>query len=248
MNHRHPPGEPLGTDLRRFRRMVDDLLEISAATRTPTLHLRAPRPRRGRARHRPTPRHPAGRARRHRSTVGPRRPPPAGTRGDEPAGQRHRHGRRLVRRGIGAHDGRARIEIDDAGPGVPARARVHIFERFARGSPADRDTTDGGVGLGLAFVDHHVRQHGGHVWGRGTDRGAPVSSSDYRRSPNGPPERRDHGRRAPAHRGVRGQQRANPPPPRQHHRPTTARDTERGHPTTAQHHAADHIRIHIELT
>jgi signal transduction histidine kinase len=74
------------------------------------------------------------------------------------------HGRGLVRLGIGRRDGMARLEVDDNGPGVPRAEREHVFERFARGSPADRDSTDHGVGLGLALVDQHVRRHGGQAW------------------------------------------------------------------------------------
>ena len=47
---------------------------------------------------------------------------------------------------------------------MPAGAREHIFERFGRGSPADRDATDGGVGLGLALVAQHVGRHDGRAW------------------------------------------------------------------------------------
>ena len=75
-----------------------------------------------------------------------------------------RHGKGLVRLGVLRHEGRARIEVDDAGPGVPADAREHVFERFARGSPADREATDSGAGLGLALVSQHVRRHEGHTW------------------------------------------------------------------------------------
>jgi signal transduction histidine kinase len=75
-----------------------------------------------------------------------------------------RHGKGLVRLGVVRRDGRARVEVDDAGPGVPAEAREHVFERFARGSPADRDATDSGAGLGLALVSQHVRRHDGRTW------------------------------------------------------------------------------------
>lgn len=42
-----------------------------------------------------------------------------------------RHGKGLMRIGILRHDGQARIEVDDAGPGVPETAREHVFERFS---------------------------------------------------------------------------------------------------------------------
>lgn len=74
------------------------------------------------------------------------------------------HGGGVVRLAVRAEEGHARIEVDDAGPGVPERDRARIFERFARGSPAARDARDVGVGLGLALVAEHVRRHDGRVW------------------------------------------------------------------------------------
>jgi two-component system, OmpR family, sensor histidine kinase MtrB len=52
-----------------------------------------------------------------------------------------------------------RIQVDDAGPGVPPNRRTRIFERFVRDGTGDHD----GVGLGLAIVVRHVRWHGGTV-------------------------------------------------------------------------------------
>lgn len=74
------------------------------------------------------------------------------------------HGKGLVRLGVLSADGKARIEVDDAGAGVPEADCEHVFERFARGSPADRGTNDRGVGLGLALVAQHVRDHDGRAW------------------------------------------------------------------------------------
>ncbi|MBB2987640.1 sensor histidine kinase [Terracoccus luteus] len=53
----------------------------------------------------------------------------------------------------------ARIEVDDAGPGVPEGQRGRVFDRFARLSPSSPN----GVGLGLAIVQRHVLAHGGTV-------------------------------------------------------------------------------------
>lgn len=69
------------------------------------------------------------------------------------------HGQGLVGVGVLRRDHTACIEVEDAGPGVPADERQHIFERFARGTP----TAGGppGIGLGLAFVaELAVLQHG----------------------------------------------------------------------------------------
>ena len=157
--------ELLDTDLRRFRRMVDDLLEISRddpddrstfelvdlaelvlATITPHGPLRADAVD---VAARPCV---LGDRRRLERVVA------------NLVDNAERHGQGLVRLGVDRRDGRARLEVDDAGPGVPAEAREDVFERFARGSPADRDATDSGVGLGLALVSQHVRRHGGHAW------------------------------------------------------------------------------------
>ncbi|MFV2092499.1 MAG: sensor histidine kinase, partial [Hyphomicrobiales bacterium] len=49
------------------------------------------------------------------------------------------------------------IEISDTGPGVPERARAHLFEAFKGSSRA------GGVGLGLAIAAELTRAHGGEI-------------------------------------------------------------------------------------
>ncbi|MFI7673634.1 ATP-binding protein [Actinophytocola sp. NPDC049390] len=164
-----PPGsrqavELLDTDLRRFRRMVDDLLEISRDDQDRStfelvdlVELVAA-------------------VTAHHGPLAPgvldvsARP---WITGDRRRLERvvvnlldnaTRHGKGLVRLGILSRDGRARIEVDDAGPGVPEAEREHVFERFSRGSPAARDTSDSGVGLGLALVAQHVRGHDGRAW------------------------------------------------------------------------------------
>ncbi len=55
------------------------------------------------------------------------------------------------------------IAVEDAGPGVPAQERQLIFGRFARGSEGGRRGAGTGTGLGLALVAEHVRIHGGRV-------------------------------------------------------------------------------------
>jgi two-component system, OmpR family, sensor histidine kinase MtrB len=74
------------------------------------------------------------------------------------------HGRGLVRIAVCHADRVVRLEVDDAGPGVPAADRERIFERFARVSDRDRRVEDTGSGLGLALVAQHVRLHSGRVW------------------------------------------------------------------------------------
>ena len=77
-----------------------------------------------------------------------------------------RHGGGAVRVGVRRAGTTVRLEVDDQGPGVPAEDRPRVFERFARGAAAGRRSGGGGdgVGLGLALVDEHVRLHHGRVW------------------------------------------------------------------------------------
>ena len=49
------------------------------------------------------------------------------------------------------------IEVADTGPGVPERARAHLFEAFQ--SVARK----GGTGLGLAIAAELVQAHGGQI-------------------------------------------------------------------------------------
>jgi heavy metal sensor kinase len=55
---------------------------------------------------------------------------------------------------------RIRMELFDNGPGIPAEAIPHLFERFYRVDGA-RSTRGSGSGLGLAIVNWIVQQHDG---------------------------------------------------------------------------------------
>ena len=60
--------------------------------------------------------------------------------------------------------GEAVLEVADRGPGVPAEAAAHVFERFYRADPSRaRDGTGGagGAGLGLSIVRAIAEAHGG---------------------------------------------------------------------------------------
>ena len=57
-----------------------------------------------------------------------------------------------------------RVAVEDHGPGVPELARRHLFERFYRGRASGRRGSSEGTGLGLSLVAEHVRLHGGSVW------------------------------------------------------------------------------------
>ena len=49
------------------------------------------------------------------------------------------------------------IRVGDTGPGLPARAREHLFEAFQGGA------RKGGTGLGLAIAAELIRGHGGRL-------------------------------------------------------------------------------------
>jgi signal transduction histidine kinase len=58
-------------------------------------------------------------------------------------------------------NGRLRIEVCDAGPGVPAELHERMFERFTRAATASGTP---GTGLGLFIVRRLVELQGGRVW------------------------------------------------------------------------------------
>jgi signal transduction histidine kinase len=58
-----------------------------------------------------------------------------------------------------------RFVVEDDGPGIPAAERERIFQRFARATVAAGSRGSGdGTGLGLALVTEHVKLHNGKVW------------------------------------------------------------------------------------
>ena len=67
-------------------------------------------------------------------------------------------GERLLRLRAGpAGHGRIAVEVDDAGPGIPAQHIDAVFEPFWT-------TRKGGLGLGLAICRSIVESHGGRLW------------------------------------------------------------------------------------
>ena len=59
--------------------------------------------------------------------------------------------------GAGETDAEWWIRIGDTGPGLPKKARDHLFEPFSGGS------RKGGTGLGLAIAADLLRNHGGRL-------------------------------------------------------------------------------------
>lgn len=64
---------------------------------------------------------------------------------------------------LDAQDDHLGINVDDAGPGIPAEEHDAIFERFFRGRAAHDRGMSRGTGLGLALVRDHVRAIGGSI-------------------------------------------------------------------------------------
>jgi len=58
-------------------------------------------------------------------------------------------------------DAEVLVRVTDAGPGIPAHEREHVFEPFVRGNAANGDQ---GSGLGLAIARGFVGLNGGRLW------------------------------------------------------------------------------------
>lgn len=64
---------------------------------------------------------------------------------------------------VSSDDTTVRIAVEDDGPGIPIEERERIFDRFSRGSSGRRRGLGEGTGLGLAIVAEHTRILGGKV-------------------------------------------------------------------------------------
>jgi two-component system, OmpR family, sensor histidine kinase MtrB len=73
-----------------------------------------------------------------------------------------RHGSGLTKVHVDRSDAEVIVFVDDAGKGIPLQERERVFERFATG-PAGRGSSSG-TGLGLALVAETATVHGGAVW------------------------------------------------------------------------------------
>jgi signal transduction histidine kinase len=77
-------------------------------------------------------------------------------------GIKHTPSEGRLRIGVRAAPGRARIEVQDEGDGVPPESRHRIFEKF--GTLASRkDESYHSAGLGLAFCKLAIEAHGGAI-------------------------------------------------------------------------------------
>lgn len=73
-----------------------------------------------------------------------------------------RHAKSTVILSAAVEDDQVVVSVVDDGPGIPARDRDRVFERFTRLDDG-RARDVGGAGLGLAIVRQLVRRHGGAV-------------------------------------------------------------------------------------
>lgn len=68
-----------------------------------------------------------------------------------------------IRVGATREHGRARLWVDDAGPGIPRSDRERVWERFWR-LERDRGSAIAGSGIGLAVVRELASLHQGRTW------------------------------------------------------------------------------------
>ncbi|GAA1516427.1 HAMP domain-containing sensor histidine kinase [Kribbella lupini] len=153
----------ISADLDRFRRLLDDLLELARSDAGLDLGSEATVP--------------LGELLRY--VVGEVGADPAlvkGAEGIEVRGDKARLGRlfRNLLENASRHGGGATavlvsrsgddvlVEVDDAGSGIPPEERERVFERFATGP--NRRGSSSGTGLGLALVAETAAAHGGAVW------------------------------------------------------------------------------------
>jgi two-component system sensor histidine kinase QseC len=64
---------------------------------------------------------------------------------------------------LAAEDEKARLVVEDSGPGIPEDQRASIFERFYRIGHDRHPSGEPGCGLGLAIVQRLVELHRGHI-------------------------------------------------------------------------------------
>jgi len=70
--------------------------------------------------------------------------------------------RSLVRLSARRQGSKARISVQDQGPGVPREFRARIFEKFAQADSSDT-RKKGGTGLGLSISKAIIEKHGGSI-------------------------------------------------------------------------------------
>lgn len=68
----------------------------------------------------------------------------------------------IVRIGVQANEGAARVWVEDEGPGIPREDRERVWHRFWR-LERDRGSATAGTGIGLSVVRDLMHSHGGRA-------------------------------------------------------------------------------------
>ncbi len=97
---------------------------------------------------------------------------------------------KLIRVSARAVGDRVLLMVEDAGPGVPATALPHLFERFYRAPRGQGSRSEGGSGIGLAVVRGLAQAMGGSAEARPSTLGglAVVVRLPIERTPGAPVE------------------------------------------------------------
>lgn len=86
---------------------------------------------------------------------------------------RHAPGDSHIELRVDTTEAKALLSIRDFGPGVPAEALANIFKPFYRVDEA-RNSSKGGIGLGLAIAQRAIRIHHGTIWAENANPGLRV--------------------------------------------------------------------------
>jgi two-component system, OmpR family, sensor histidine kinase KdpD len=90
-------------------------------------------------------------------------------------------------------DGRVRIRVEDAGPGVPAASLPHLFDKFYR-VPRGGESARRGLGIGLGVVEGLAEAMGGEVAASTSSLGGLAVDVVLRAAPEPPVEADDEAR------------------------------------------------------
>jgi len=79
----------------------------------------------------------------------------------------------VVKITLGRRNGTAVVDVRDHGPGVPEEALPRLFDAFYRVEKS-RDTSSGGIGLGLSIARRAIELHKGGIRARNAQPGLEV--------------------------------------------------------------------------
>jgi two-component system sensor histidine kinase MtrB len=94
-----------------------------------------------------------------------------------------KHGGEPVALRVSGRGTHAVVEVADSGPGIPAEALPHIFDRFYKADKARGRSEGSGLGLSIAF--ENARMHGGELSAGNRPEGGAVFTLKFPKSPPG---------------------------------------------------------------